>query len=91
MSYFSLCLSFPPVQAALIASAMILIQHTEGMSSRVASFRQRYSKMISDKLEDSVAKFGAIIAQGIIDAGQGEGMGKRRGRGQNYCIVAEPR
>ena len=57
------------LQGALIASALILIQHTDGMNSKSGKIRERYSKMIGDKLEDSVAKFGAIIAQGIIDAG----------------------
>lgn len=61
--------SINPMQAAQIASAMILIQHTEAMTSRVGSFRQHYSKVASDKLEDNLTKFGAIIAQGIIDAG----------------------
>ncbi|CAI8037235.1 26S proteasome non-ATPase regulatory subunit 1 [Geodia barretti] len=56
-------------QAAQIASAMILIQHTEAMNSRVAGFRQHYAKVSADKLEDSLSKFGAILAQGIIDAG----------------------
>ena len=56
-------------QAAQIASAMILIQHTEAMNSRVAAFRQHYAKVAADKLEDSLCKFGSILAQGIIDAG----------------------
>ena len=60
----------PSTQAAQIASAMILIQHTELMNSKVATFRQHYAKVTSDKLEDSLTKFGAIIAQGIIDAGE---------------------
>ena len=36
---------------------------------QVKSLREVYSKCISDKHEDGIAKFGAILAQGIIDAG----------------------
>jgi len=56
-------------QAALISSALILIQQTEHTSSKVKSTRETYSKVISDKHEDVMAKFGAILAQGVIDAG----------------------
>jgi 26S proteasome regulatory subunit N2 len=56
-------------QGALIASALILIQQTEALCPKVKEFRQMYSKVISDKHDDLIAKFGAIIAQGIIDAG----------------------
>lgn len=56
-------------QGALIASAMILIQHNEVTCPRMTHFRQMYSKIISDKHDDIMAKFGAILAQGILDAG----------------------
>lgn len=56
-------------QGALIASALILIQQTEITCPKVKDFRSLYQKVISDKHEDVMAKFGAIIAQGIIDAG----------------------
>ncbi|BES91657.1 unnamed protein product [Nesidiocoris tenuis] len=56
-------------QGALIASAMILIQQTEQTCSKVKDFRALYAKVIVDKHEDVMAKFGAILAQGIIDAG----------------------
>jgi len=56
-------------QGALVASALVLIQQTEVLNPKVKEFRQLYSKVISDKHEDVMAKFGAIIAQGIIDAG----------------------
>lgn len=89
-------------QGALIASAMVLIQHNENTAPKVAHFRQLYAKvcggfggservrkltstpqpftkppsqthhhhqLIADKHEDVMAKFGAILAQGIIDAG----------------------
>lgn len=64
---------FDPVnfvrQGALIASAMILIQHTDQTCPKVSFFRQLYSEVITNKHEDVMAKFGAILAQGIIDAG----------------------
>ncbi|XP_037945332.1 26S proteasome non-ATPase regulatory subunit 1 isoform X2 [Teleopsis dalmanni] len=64
---------FDPVnfvrQGALIASAMILIQHTDQTCPKVAYFRQLYAEVISNKHEDVMAKYGAILAQGIIDAG----------------------
>ena len=36
---------------------------------QVKTFRELYTKSISDKHEDTMAKFGAILSQGIIDAG----------------------
>lgn len=56
-------------QGSLIASAMILVQQTEQTCPKVKDFRQLYTKVINDKHEDVMAKFGAILAQGIIDAG----------------------
>ena len=56
-------------QNAHIASAMILMQQTEASNSKLAKFRDNYVKVVSDKHEDNVTKFGAIMAQGILDAG----------------------
>merc|ERR1719357_1637599 len=56
-------------QGALIASAMILVQQTEQTCPKVKDFRALYQKVITDKHEDVMAKFGAILAQGIIDSG----------------------
>ena len=36
---------------------------------QVATFRDKYVKMASDKHEPIITKFGALLAQGIIDAG----------------------
>jgi hypothetical protein len=36
----------------------------------VKEFRALYAKVIVDKHEDVMSKFGAILAQGIIDAGE---------------------
>ncbi|XP_055616187.1 26S proteasome non-ATPase regulatory subunit 1 [Toxorhynchites rutilus septentrionalis] len=56
-------------QGALIASAMILIQQTDQTCPKVTFFRQLYTQVITNKHEDVMAKYGAILAQGIIDAG----------------------
>ena len=56
-------------QGALIASALIVIQQTEITCPKVNQFRQLYSRVINDKHDDVMAKFGAILAQGILDAG----------------------
>lgn len=48
---------------------MILIQQNETMNPKTASVRKIYEKIIGDKHEDSMAKFGAALSQGIIDAG----------------------
>lgn len=54
----------------MIASALIVIQQTEVTCPKVKQIRETYKKSISDKHEDSIAKFGSILAQGIIDAGE---------------------
>ncbi|WVR08800.1 hypothetical protein IAU60_005858 [Kwoniella sp. DSM 27419] len=56
-------------QGAYISLAMILIQQSENSSSKVASVRELFAKVVSDKHEDPMARFGASLAQGIIDAG----------------------
>jgi len=56
-------------QGALLASAMILIQQTEVICPKVKEFRALYTKVLNDKHDDVMAKFGAIMALGIIDAG----------------------
>merc|ERR1719219_265364 len=49
---------------------MILIQHTDHTSNgKSKQFLETFDKMVGDKHEDIMGKFGAIIAQGIIDAG----------------------
>ncbi|XP_041353405.1 26S proteasome non-ATPase regulatory subunit 1-like [Gigantopelta aegis] len=55
-------------QGALIASALVLVQQNEVTCPKMAQFRQLYAKVINDKHDDVMAKFGSILAQGIIDA-----------------------
>lgn len=56
-------------QGALVALSMILIQQNEKMSPRVKSARETFAHAIASKHEDPMVKFGAALAQGIIDAG----------------------
>ncbi|KAM3186512.1 hypothetical protein ACTXT7_004191 [Hymenolepis weldensis] len=55
-------------QGALIAMAMVLMQQNASCP-KSAEFRERCLKIISDRHEDMLAKFGAILACGILDAG----------------------
>ena len=56
-------------QGALISLAMILIEHNEQMNPKVATIRKTFEKVVGEKHEDALAKFGASLALGIIDAG----------------------
>ncbi|VDO29242.1 unnamed protein product [Onchocerca flexuosa] len=56
-------------QGAVIALSFILIQQTDSICPKVNEFRKTLTKMITEKGEDSITKLGAILAQGIIDAG----------------------
>jgi 26S proteasome regulatory subunit N2 len=57
-------------QGALIALAMILQQHNEASNPKSTAVRKQFEKIISERHEDPVAKFGATLGQGIIDAGK---------------------
>ncbi|KAL1966426.1 hypothetical protein VTN77DRAFT_4568 [Rasamsonia byssochlamydoides] len=56
-------------QGALISLAMVLIQQNETMNPKVGTIRKTMMKMIGDRHEDAMAKFGCALALGIIDAG----------------------
>jgi 26S proteasome regulatory subunit N2 len=56
-------------QGAFIALGMILVQQSEASSASMSSTRALYTKVISDKHEDPMARFGAALGQGLIDAG----------------------
>jgi 26S proteasome regulatory subunit N2 len=56
-------------QGALIAMAMILVQQNEAMNPKVAAIRKTLQRIIGDRHEDAMAKFGCALALGIIDAG----------------------
>jgi 26S proteasome regulatory subunit N2 len=56
-------------QGALISLAMIMVQQNEVMNPKVASIRKTLKKIVGDRHEDAMTKFGCAIALGIIDAG----------------------
>ncbi|KLJ10690.1 26S proteasome regulatory subunit N2 [Blastomyces silverae] len=56
-------------QGALISLAMVLVQQNEAMNPKVGAIRKTMQKMIGDRHEDAMAKFGCALALGIIDAG----------------------
>lgn len=56
-------------QGAMMASAMILVQQNETSYPKIKDFTKKYADTIKNKHEDALAKFGATLAQGIIDAG----------------------
>lgn len=56
-------------QGALISMAMILVQNNEQMNPKVATIKKTLEKVVGEKHEDAMAKFGAAVALGIIDAG----------------------
>ncbi|KII93864.1 hypothetical protein PLICRDRAFT_36086 [Plicaturopsis crispa FD-325 SS-3] len=56
-------------QGAFIALGMVLVQQSDASSPSLASTRALYHKVVSDKHEDPMARFGAAIGQGFIDAG----------------------
>ncbi|KAF2148795.1 26S proteasome regulatory complex, non-ATPase subcomplex, Rpn2/Psmd1 subunit [Myriangium duriaei CBS 260.36] len=56
-------------QGALISLAMIMVQQNEAMNPKVATIRKTLGKIIGDRHEDAMCKFGCALALGIIDAG----------------------
>lgn len=56
-------------QGALISLAMIMVQQNEAMNPKVATIRKTLQKIVADRHEDAMCKFGCALALGIIDAG----------------------
>ncbi|XP_063715844.1 26S proteasome non-ATPase regulatory subunit 1-like [Symsagittifera roscoffensis] len=56
-------------QGAMIASAMVLIQHTQVKVAKVKEIKDLFFNTVNDKHEDTMTKFGAILAIGIVNAG----------------------
>jgi len=55
-------------QGAFISLSMILVQQSDAAPS-LTSTRQLFSKIVADKHEDAMSRFGAALGQGFIDAG----------------------
>jgi hypothetical protein len=56
-------------QGALLSMAMVLQQTSEARSPSVKRFRELLSSIVTDKHQPILAKSGAIVAAGILDAG----------------------
>jgi len=56
-------------QGALLAMAMITIQHNESTCPKAPKFRKHLETVVANKREEVMTRFGAILAQGIMDAG----------------------
>lgn len=56
-------------QGALVALSMILVQQTEALNPKVAAVRKTLRRVVGDRHEDAMTKFGAALALGILDAG----------------------
>jgi 26S proteasome regulatory subunit N2 len=56
-------------QGAFIALGMILVQQSDASSPSLAPIRATYAKIVGDKHEDPMARFGAALGQSFIDAG----------------------
>uniref|UniRef100_A0A1I8HYZ4 26S proteasome non-ATPase regulatory subunit 1 n=1 Tax=Macrostomum lignano TaxID=282301 RepID=A0A1I8HYZ4_9PLAT len=56
-------------QGALIALGMVLIQQNGVNCPKAGEFRELCLKVVADKHEDVMAKHGAILGLGIVDAG----------------------
>ncbi|KAH9571731.1 hypothetical protein CY35_02G109100 [Sphagnum magellanicum] len=56
-------------QGALLGMSMVLLQTTEAREPRLCRFRKQVEATISNKQEETMTKMGAILAQGILNAG----------------------
>lgn len=56
-------------QGAFIALAMVSVEQTESTCPSIKTTRALFSKVIGTKNENTMAKLGAILGQGILEAG----------------------
>merc|ERR1719160_2335511 len=56
-------------QGAIISLGFLYMQTSPARVEKVKEFRAQLTKIIGDKHEDAITRFGAIISNGILDAG----------------------
>ncbi|KAL0489982.1 26S proteasome subunit Rpn2 [Acrasis kona] len=56
-------------QGALIAISMVLMQANESQEPKVSEYRKHYETVWNARGEEVMCKVGAILAQGVMDAG----------------------
>merc|ERR1712032_1285006 len=56
-------------QGAIIAMGLLYMHTAPGKTERVKDFREKLQKIIGDKHEDVMTRFGAVLANGIMDGG----------------------
>ena len=60
----------PKVYSESVTTKIVVMYCVDSLFSlKVSSTRKLYEKIINDKHEDAMAKFGAVLGQGVIDAG----------------------
>lgn len=55
-------------QAALIATAMVLMQCNKQINPKIEKFTERLDKCINDKHAETLTKMGSIVAYGVLNA-----------------------
>jgi len=84
-------------QGAIIAMGLLYMQTSPGKTERVKEFREKLRKVIGDKHEDVMTRFGAILANGIMDAGGRNSCASlfsksgilRRGAAIGFCLFTQ--
>ncbi|SCU79919.1 LAFA_0B06480g1_1 [Lachancea sp. 'fantastica'] len=56
-------------QAAMISLSLVFVQQTEKTNPKVKEINDLFLNVISNKHQEGLAKFGACVAQGIMNAG----------------------
>jgi len=84
-------------QGAIIAMGLLYMQTSPGRTERVKEFREKLQKVIGDRHEDVMTRFGAILANGIMDAGGRNSCSSlfsksgvlRRGAAIGFCLFTQ--